>query len=546
MATVASFVGSYNEGNGSAVNAPFTPNTSGALGMQEISGILKQVYDGQKLAKLYYEHNPLYTMLKKKTDFYGEVYPLPTIVETPTGISNTFANAQLVNQLINGGSGTAGNQGPAKFVKFMLTRASVYGVHVIDRQAMLSASNDIGSFVNGQMAQMDAIIKGVGNMISVQIYRSGSGSIASISSFITYTATVTTTNTSTSLSAVAFTSGAFSNLVVGMAITGTGIPAATTIAAFNATAQTITLSAAATASATVTATIQSGIIQLVNPTDVRYFTAGQVMLATNVDPVESATVTQRAGYGYVISLNRAVGQVTMGLASAVTPSIPFVPTAWVAGDWLTINGNSPLNGPTISGAQPPVAITGLMAWIGMSQSITPSDVFFGVNRSYDTWRLGGGFYDGSQNGQSVEEALYDASTQLFMESGFPNYAFVGPNAYAALQKSTAARNIFETEIQGSQDENGVAHIFFKGIQIQGAGSNFVVIADRSCPPFGAFLLTMEDWALYSLKELPHVVDDDGVSFLRQQSADAFEFRMAGYGQLGCQAPGHSMYVKLAV
>lgn len=58
MSTVTSFVGSYNEGQGSSANAPFIANTQGALGMQEISGILKQIYDGQKLAILYYRNNP--------------------------------------------------------------------------------------------------------------------------------------------------------------------------------------------------------------------------------------------------------------------------------------------------------------------------------------------------------------------------------------------------------------------------------------------------------------------------------------------------------
>lgn len=474
MSTIASFVGAYNEGGGSAVNAPFLPNTSGALGMQEISGILKQIYDGQKLAVLYYKNNPLFSMLRKKEDFYGETYPLPTIVETPTGIANLFPNAQLPNQLINGGSGTAGNQGPAKFVKFMLTRASVYGVHIIDRQAMLSATNNIGAFVNGQMATMDAMVQGVSNLISQQLYRSGSGSIGVVS------------------------------------------------------------------------TISTGLIQLTNPTDVRYFTVGQVVLATNVDPIQGSTVTQRAGYGFVANINRGAGQITVGNAAAANPMTPATPSGWVAGDYLAINGTSPLNGPVVSAANVPVAITGLMAWIGNSQNITGSDVFFGVNRSIDVWRLGGGYYDGSQNGQSVEEALYDGSTQLFMEGGYPSHCFVGPNAYAALQKSCAARNIFETEVQGPQDENGNAMLYFKGIQIQGAGSNFTVIADRNCPPYSAFVLSMEDWALYSLKACPHVVDDDGVSFLRKNDADSFEFRLAGYSQLGCAAPGHSMFVKLAV
>lgn len=480
MSTITPFVGNYNEGNGSVVNGPFVPGSSGVLGMQEISGILKQIYDGQKLSKLYYTNNPAYTMLRKKTDFYGETYPLPVMVEAPTGVANVFANAQLPNQLINGGSGTAGNMGPSNFKKFMLTRAAVYGVHVIDRQAMLSASNNVGAFVNGQMAQMDGIIQQCANLISQQIYRSGSGSIGTI-------------------------------LTIGSG------------AAVN------------------------GQIQLTNPTDIRYFTVGQVVYSTNKDPIQGATsVTQRAGVGYVSALNRATGLLTVGDATAANPANPQSPTAWAAGDYVQISGTSPLFGPTISAANQPVALTGFAAWVGASQTIGSNDVFFGVNRSQDSWRLAGGYYDGSQNGQSVEEALYDASTNLFMESGYPTQCFVGPNAYAALQKSSAARNIYETEIQGPQDENGDAHIFFKGITIQGAGSTFTVIADRNCPPFTAYLLTLSDWALYSLKEMPHVVDDDGVSFLRQTSADAFEFRLAGYGQVGCSAPGHSMYVKLSV
>lgn len=481
MSTITSFIGQYSEGQGSIANGPFSPTSNtGALGMQEISGILKQIYDGQKLGILYYKNNPLFSMLPKKEDFYGETYPLPVMVETPTGIANVFANAQLPNQLINSGSGTGGNLNPAKFVKFMLTRASVYGVHVIDRQAMLSASNNIGAFVNGQMAQMDGIIQGVTNLMSQQLYRSGSGSVG----------------------------------------------------------QVLTIASGAT---------NNGLVTLVNPTDVRYFTVGQVYYATNVDPTQGASVTQRAGIGYLQSINRAKGTLLFGDATAASPATtPQSPTAWTTNDYLFISGTSPLNGPTINSGNYPVALTGLAAWVGNSQNISSSDVFFGVNRSIDTWRLGGGFYDGSQNGQSVEEALYDASTSLFMEGGYPDKCFVGPNAYAALQKALAARNIFETEIEGPQDENGVAHVYFKGINIQGAGSNFTVIADRNCPPFAAYLLTMEDWALYSLKSMPHVVDDDGVSFLRQTSADAFEFRLAGYGQLGCKAPGHSMYVKLSV
>ncbi len=58
MSTVTSFIGQYNEGPGTIANGPFTANTTGVLGMQEIAGILKQIYDGQKLGILYYKNNP--------------------------------------------------------------------------------------------------------------------------------------------------------------------------------------------------------------------------------------------------------------------------------------------------------------------------------------------------------------------------------------------------------------------------------------------------------------------------------------------------------
>lgn len=67
--------------------------------------------------------------------------------------------------------------------------------------------------------------------------------------------TGSTTNTSTSVTSVS----SFAGLYVGQSITGAGIPAATTIAAMNAGAGTITLSAAATATAAgVSLTVSGG------------------------------------------------------------------------------------------------------------------------------------------------------------------------------------------------------------------------------------------------------------------------------------------------
>jgi len=70
--------------------------------------------------------------------------------------------------------------------------------------------------------------------------------------------TATTTNTSNTLTGVS--AAQFVGLEIGRIITGTGIPAGTTVTALNSGAGTVTLSAAATASATITVLVCSGSI----------------------------------------------------------------------------------------------------------------------------------------------------------------------------------------------------------------------------------------------------------------------------------------------
>ena len=56
---------------------------------------------------------------------------------------------------------------------------------------------------------------------------------------------------------------------------------------------------------------------------------------------------------------------------------------------------------------------------------------------------------------------------------------------------------------------------------------------------------MKSWKLYSLKEPVRILDLDGNKVLREATADAVELRVGGYFQLGCDAPGHNVVIKLA-
>jgi hypothetical protein len=50
------------------------------------------------------------------------------------------------------------------------------------------------------------------------------------------------------------------------------------------------------------------------------------------------------------------------------------------------------------------------------------------------------------------------------------------------------------------------------------------------------MLQMNMWKLYSLGKAVRVIDTDGLSMLRQASADGVEVRYGFYGQVGTRAP----------
>lgn len=171
-------------------------------------------------------------------------------------------------------------------------------------------------------------------------------------------------------------------------------------------------------------------------------------------------------------------------------------------------------------------ISGLAAWI---PSTAPgATLFFGVNRSTDTTRLGG--IRVASSGKPIDEALIDAARRVGREGlGNPDYVFCSFSKYASLEKTLGARVRYK-DVQ-------VAGVGFKGIEVTGPGSTMTVLPDRDCPEDLMYMLDMTTFALYSLKDPVMLLDQDGNKMLRESSADAHEVRIGGYFQLGCTSPG---------
>lgn len=265
--------------------------------------------------------------------------------------------------------------------------------------------------------------------------------------------------------------------------------------------------------------ITTGVIVLTNPGDIVQYEVNMVLQANQTDGG-----TPRAALGYVTAVNRSAGSFTVS-ATAMGGSAGS-PTSWAANDFLLVQGD--LN----------AKCSGFAGWLP-TVAPTSTDLFYGVNRSVDTWRLGGGRYNGSS--QPIEEALYDASATLAREGGKPSDCIMNYQSFSALEKSMGGKVIYV-------DAKGPGDLFFRGIKVNGASSSFTVWADRSCQPLTGYLLDMKSWAIEGLGDVPQILkygNDVNGDMLRVSNADAGEVRMAGYYNIRTNAPGWNCNIQLS-
>lgn len=263
--------------------------------------------------------------------------------------------------------------------------------------------------------------------------------------------------------------------------------------------------------------ISTGVITLVNAADVVQFELNMVLQADATD----GGASPRSALGYVVAVSRSAGTVTV---AASMGGAAATPTSWAANDFLLVQGD--LN----------AKCSGFAAWLPATAP-TSSDLFFGVNRSVDTWRLGGGRYDGSA--QSIEESLIDASSLLAREGGKPDVCITNFASYSALEKALGSKVQYV-------NQTGPANIAFRGIMVNGANSVIKVFPDRNCQVNTGYLLQMNSWALEGLGDVPQILKyGDGLEMLRVYNADAGECRVGAYYQVRTNAPGWNANVTLS-
>lgn len=255
-------------------------------------------------------------------------------------------------------------------------------------------------------------------------------------------------------------------------------------------------------------------ILLDDPENVVYFEISMQMEFA----VAETTGAVRGGIAQVVSVDRDLGVITFAAGELAALSV-------ANNDFIFVEGDRNKK------------IKGLEAWLPMVAP-TVGDNFFGVDRSVDSSRLAGVRVDGSA--LPIEEALIKGASRVNREGGKPECCFVSYSTFEDLEKALGSK----VQYMVSQSF-GRADIGFEGIAIKSNKGTINVIADPFCPADRAYMLTMKSWKLTSLKKIVRILDLDGNRMLRESDADAVELRIGGYGQLGCNAPGHNAVIKLA-
>lgn len=181
----------------------------------------------------------------------------------------------------------------------------------------------------------------------------------------------------------------------------------------------------------------------------------------------------------------AVNRNTGAISGIVVQGAPQ--TSWGAGVFLQVLGDIGIGGAsTIAGM---LGMSGFAAWV---PNIDPpaNDNFWGVNRSADPTRLAGLRYNASS--QSMQEGLTSALAFANREGAAPDLIIMDFVSYSTLINELGAK------VQYVQLEHDEVEVAFEAIHFHSAYGKIPVMADRSCPPQTAYVLTRDTWKIRSL------------------------------------------------
>lgn len=243
--------------------------------------------------------------------------------------------------------------------------------------------------------------------------------------------------------------------------------------------------------------------------DVRNFFPNQKI---DVSAANDGTAAPRAGGPLTVqSVDYDAGTVTFtaGIVATVAGAIP--------GDFFIMQDDDALS------------MAGLSEWIPLGAPGT----LFGVPRSSDPQRLGG-WRVNNPNGDPAENLITLGQKVAIGGPGPNQIVLVNPIHAGSLIKSLSSKIVYQR--QGSATKQGDMLIGATGIVLGLPSGNAELVTDPDCPGGLGWLLDEDTWEFHSLREVPHIVMDDGRDSLRGSNYDGVEVRARYWGNLLCLNP----------
>jgi hypothetical protein len=246
-------------------------------------------------------------------------------------------------------------------------------------------------------------------------------------------------------------------------------------------------------------TAAGNVLTLAEPTDARNFKVGMTIISDNI----ATGASPNAGSTFVTSVDEDAGTVTFDDLTDITG---FAQT-----DYLFRLGD------------PATCMQGMADCTPLSAP-TSGESFRGVDRSVNPNRLAGSRLDDTSLPAEVALQRLAVKVSLLGRSHNVNQAFVHPLHHFNMAQRLNAKVEYD-------DGGGTANYGFEYIVLHTAAGNLRVYSDPDCPINRGYVA--RDGAQYvrHLGGVPHIIQQDGLTSLRQTSADGIEARARFFGNL---------------
>lgn len=263
------------------------------------------------------------------------------------------------------------------------------------------------------------------------------------------------------------------------------------------------------------------VITLSNTTAIQQFQFGMVIASVSTFPVDGTAPTAGPGLATVqkVATSYANGQLTVALSVDNPAGFDTTTNKYVvkAGNALGFSATNTQGN-----------IIGMRNFIPISGDLSGSDNFLSsINRNVDKLRLSG--LAMTSGGRKYQEAVAEANAVCVSIQGAPDIILANP---LDLQKAS-----IELGANARYEEFKTGAAGFDSLIMGGpAGGKLRWVADPNMDVGTLRGMTLDTWKLYSMRAIPHVVDEDGLTLRKDNGADMWQVLMRAWPQQVCYEP----------